>query len=295
MTTPRDPNEERTPNLKNALGDIGLFSILLMGAGGVSSIALLEALLINQNLDFGFFLRGLLTGYNTCLRILSAAIEPALQPTIEWAGSMLGKELSLAPVWRTLFAMSMIFGVSLTRDSWREGYRLSAARGAVWMTTAALLGAVGSGLLPREGSWYESVIGSIQASNGIVLEKNVQANLFAACSGIPIIAGVYIYSLNRGLGNPNVKGNPVLFAVLVIGLFFQTFFLGSAFSLTNHPSLFVSLAGPVTVLASSVLAIQAGTSLGSIAVMRLGLTCLGGFIAAVCLWAADWLSKAVTG
>lgn len=253
--------------LGEALKDLGWFPIMFaVGVGGPSILAIIECVLVNHQLVPA--LQWIVEGYNRIMAVLGAAVEPLVQPAIDWVNARFGWTLELDPVWRPMFALGMIFPVADLRSSRAKGVPQN--QGVPWNTltrsfhyaVVALFVALLAGLL--EATWNNSDMGPIAFAFFIGWLSTT----------VPILV---LRATGRKIGRRAIFG-PIFFS------------FGSGLSILFSRYFGISeIAGPLAAMIFlGVLFVQSGFEEPSRKDTRFGLTILGGFVAAGLILAADW-------
>lgn len=267
--------------LWEAIKDLGWFPLALaVIVGGPSILAILEEVFVKHQLVPA--LQWIVDGYNRVMAVLGAMVEPLIQPAIDWINARLNWSLTLDPVWRPLFALAMVFVLGLARAAWREGAQGQAVGVALGMGLGALLGAVLAGIVPSDGGWW---------AQGLRAAAPVAS--FLSLWGLTIA----VRQINRG--NAEETGPSIIFYLY---FFLSTFvYAGISFALAAGLSSWPDLAAGAGVIALGWVIAVLGIWFLSLGLSgdgdryqtRVGLTILGGFIAAGMTLAADFGLKAL--
>jgi hypothetical protein len=255
--------------LWEALKDLGWFSFwFAVIVGGPSVLAILEEVFVNHQLVPA--LQWIVDGYQRIMGVLGAIVEPLVQPAIEWINARFGWNLMLDPVWRPVFALCMVFLMAFVRKYIRNG---DVAR-AVGVGGVVAIGFLTAALL----------IGLFAAGPGWLAQGAVAAVLIATFGVVGAArnaAGGDWRKVGSAVGN---LGEPVLFLFAIgAGLSFVP-------GLAQSGGLIV-LGGMIALL--GVVWVGSGLSGGDRSDTRVGLTTLGGFVAAGLILAADFALKAL--
>jgi hypothetical protein len=255
--------------LGEALKDLGWFPLLFaVVVGGPSILAILEQVLVSHQLVPA--LQWIVDGYSRMMAVLGAAVEPLVQPPIDWMNAWFGWSLTLGTVWRPVFALCMVFLMALMRTGLRSG---NVARAAI-----------NGGLL---GTWLLAVallIGLFSAGAGWLAQGAVAA--------VPVaMFGFALTAIWAADGN----WRAVRFALAKFGAVSLVLFaIGAGLSfvpnLAQSAGLFV-LSGAVALFGAYF--VSDGLSDRNRDFSRIGLTTLGGFVAAGLILAADFTLKAL--
>jgi hypothetical protein len=106
--------------LAEALKDLGWFPLAFaVVVGGPSVLTILQELFVNHKLVPA--LQWIVDGYQRIMAALGAVVEPWVQPAIDWVNARFGWQLVLDPVWRPLFALTMVIAMGDARTRWRGG------------------------------------------------------------------------------------------------------------------------------------------------------------------------------
>jgi hypothetical protein len=258
--------------LGEAITDLGFFPILFtVAVGGPSILAILEQVLVNHQLVPA--LQWIVDGYNRVMTVLGAAVEPLIQPAIDWVNAQLGWSLTLAPVWRPVFALCMVAVMAQVRTAVREGD----VAGAAGIGSLLSIGFLASALL----------IGLFAAGPGWLAQGAVAAAPFAIYSIFSLVAAAWF----RSRGDWRNAGPVAVF----FGAFSLVQFAAGA-GLSLMPGLAQSgglIALGLAFAMLGVATVALGLSVVNRSGTRQGLTMLGGFIAAGLILAADFALKAL--
>lgn len=138
--------------LGEALEDLGWFPLLFaVAVGGPSILAILEQVLVNHQLVPA--LQWIVDGYNRIMTVLGAAVEPLVQPAIDWVNARLGWSLTLDPVWRPVFALCMVLVMAFVRTSIRHGNIAGAFREGCPIGVGFLVAALMIGIFAAGPGW----------------------------------------------------------------------------------------------------------------------------------------------
>jgi len=132
--------------------DFGAIPMLLAGAGGLSLLDILEGVFIRDSLQWSTPVHWLMVGYDRIVSIISAVLDPVLQPAVRWLAETLDVPLQLQPWWRSIFVLGMI-AVSSRVRVWLGSKDAVSIGLAVSATIVMILGAVVAGLVPSSSGW----------------------------------------------------------------------------------------------------------------------------------------------
>ena len=210
----------------------------------------------------------IVSGYNQLLGVLARLVEPLIQPLIAWLNAVLGLKLELRPHWRPLFVLAVIPAVALLRTHGGFVRPLVMLRGVIFVLLPILLACLMARLVPetREG-WRKGA--------------------YIAAFFVSLVQPILIWELSinvktRGLSIRRALG---IWGLVSAGLGGISLLL--AWSGNGHPLELV--AGIVMSIGGIFLA--HGLKSGSQQTASLGLTILGGFVAAGLILAADAMVK----
>jgi hypothetical protein len=240
-----------------------------VAVGGPSILSIIESVLVDHQLVPA--LQWIVDGYNRIMAVLGAAVEPLVQPAIEWVNARFGWGLVLDPVWRPVFALGMVVVVASARTAIRGGELRNALLAGPFSTAAVFIAALVVGLFAAGTGW---------ASQGAVAGAPL---LLMGATGAAIVFA-------RG------QFNEARIGLLLFSQFSALFFVLGA-GLSFVPGLascsgVLALGGAIALWGALVVA--AGLSTRERLFTRIGLTILGGFVAAGLILAADWSLKALS-
>lgn len=266
--------------LSEASKDLGWFPMLLVGLGGFSILTILEQGVFRQPFELVQIFQWPLDGYHRVMQLLGAIVEPLIQPRIDWVNSRRNWSLTLDPVWRPLFALCMVFVMALIRTEMRTKVRT--ARGIQddidlsQFTIAALIGAA---------SFVAAIFLAVFASVAGWIAQG-------AIAFVPVVTVALIFAIPVGLTGDWIQALGILSGFGAIALVFFAIGAGLYFApgLSEGAGLFalgalIALLGAVSVRVGLITAHRYFT--------RLGLTILGGFVAAGLILGADFGLKAL--
>jgi len=262
-----DEAKPKKLTLGEAIKDLGWFPLLFaVGVGGPSILVVLEQVMVNHQLVPA--LRWIVDGYQRVMAVLGASVEPWVRPAIDWVNTRLGWSMTLNPVWRPIFALSMVFVMATVRTAIRAG----SVGGAVTGGGALSIGSLATALL----------IGLFAAGPGWLAQGAVAALPFAMF--VLVLAAIDAAERDwRGFFSP-VTGFVTLFVfVLGAGLSFVP-------GLAQSGGLLV-FGAVIALLGAGLLA--EGLRGGNRDLTRAGLTILGGFVAAGLILIADFAVTAL--
>lgn len=269
-----------------ALKELGWLPFLLMGVGGLSVIDILETAVFG---DLGLItpFQIVLDGYHRITSLIGALSEPMVQPAIDWLNVRFDWCLKLQLFWRSLFLLAMVFVLGAARansyeDNWRKAVLILIVGGFGAITGAAI-----AGLLPPTGGWW---------AQGLTAAAPLALMVFA--SGIAdAMAMLFAWSSKRSVGR-QLEGS--FYAVIFLG---SLAFLGGA-GLSFVPGLseiagLTTLSAVIAGLGALFLylagyAVRSGDAPSGVVLFRIGLSLLGGFVAAGLILLADWAVKALS-
>lgn len=263
-------DEAKPENLTlwGALKDLGWLPLAFTVIVGAPSIlAILESVFVNHQLAPA--LQWIVDGYNRVMAVVGAVVEPLVQPAIDWVNARLNWSLTLDPVWRPAFALGMVFALAYMRTGLREGSvgdALVSAALTLGFLTAALL----TGLLAAGPGWLaQGAVAAVPvAMCGLVLAAldASSGDWRSARDAAVFFGGLAVFSFAISAGLSFVPGLAQGGGLLVWGGLIALFGVGFALL---------------------------GLSKGNRVSTRVGLTMLGGFVAAGLILVADWGLKAL--
>jgi hypothetical protein len=256
--------------LGEALKDLGWFPILFaVAVGGPSILSIIESVLVDHQLVPA--LQWIVDGYNRIMAVLGAAVEPLVQPAIDWVNARFGWELVLDPVWRPVFGLMMAFFIPMIRALLKSGiFGIVPILGGSVGILAVLAVALCLGLFATGSGWV---------TQGIV-------------AAAPFAAVMFLSALVHAAWGrwAEVRESARIFTGSSIMLF--AFAAGLSFVPGLASSAGVFTIGGV-VMTMGLVTATAGLAFGNRIYSRVGLTVLGGFATAGLILAADWSLKAL--
>lgn len=278
-------DQTRVVTFQDAVADLGWFSWLFaLVVGGPSCLALLQAVFVEHQLLTA--LGWIVDGYNRVLLVIEGALGPLLEPLIRALGEWLNISLLLQPHWKQLFVLGMIFVASYARTAWRGRQHLSAVLVGSGLTILALTCATAASLAPLS-SWLAHgwVAFSMAVLLTVVLAVAVKTTRQFYFRFSPRDkdgvrrgpAGVQHFSKTKYSLNP-----------LALAIPLSAFALGALGALA--PQLQTSagiIAFNLVLLSTGIGAVVMGVRRANLSSTRLGLTILGGFLAAMVIVVAD--------
>ncbi len=284
MADDTSPDKDRL-TLRGAVKDLGWFAWLFtIGVGAPSVLALAQAVVVDYRLIDA--LQWIPDGFNTIMAVLSGLVDPWFDPLLAWLNDRFGWRLTLHDHWRPLFALMMIFVMALVRTSWRDGLRRRATLIGVVTAPLMLLASLGVGLIPLDGVnaqvWWARAV-TQGAIAGVTLGVGTFA--FALAGAAVKFADGREYAARENILTGLLAGGGTggVGCAVAAGLSFVPGVGPAAGAAT--------LAGVIVVFAA--LALNVGLSAAERNVTRLGLTMLGGFVAAGLIAGADAAVKAL--
>lgn len=260
--------------LAELIKDVGWFPMALIGLGGFSTLAIIEQGVLGEPLQLVQVLQWPLDGFHRLMRLLSAGVEPLILPALRWLNAQLSWSLTLNPIWRPLFALGMVFALGFARASWQEGDRGKAFYLGLAFGGGAFIGAAIAGLAPAEAGW---------AAQGLR-------------AGAPI-AGLFALFFLTLAAREALQGKIGEAGKTLVGAgVFLLLFGGASYAVAAGLSLvpglsrtagILTLGGFVALIGLQTLSGGLGNS-NNPTIARVGLTILGGFLAAGMILVADW-------
>jgi hypothetical protein len=270
--------------LPEALEDLGYFwGLFATFVGAPSILTLFQMIFVEHRLIPA--LQWIVDSWNELMALLGAAVEPVLQPLVDWINAQFDWSLTLDPVWRPLFTLGLVFAMAAFRAAWPGAKSAHIARAAVVSTFffgvtgfCALAGAVAASLIPNQSVWW---------SQGLIAAAPTTMFVFGA--GLGLTGGVALVSKWGA-----AMGTFVVFCVasLVFGLIaFAVAATLSFIPAIAHGAGLLGLCG--LVLANGLIALRGGLRRSVLVMTRAGLITLGGFMAAGLILIADVVVKMV--
>lgn len=243
-----------------------------MIVGGPSILAILETVFVDHQLVPA--LQWIMDGYNRLMAVLSAVAEPLIQSAIEWLAAQLNWHLSLAPVWRPLFALGMVVVLGDSRTRLRDGRLGHAITNGICLGSGLFVGAAMAGVAPSSGGWWAQ---GLRAAAPVFCVM-AMASLVDIASDVARGDREHLSKeiVELTLGAPLVGSG--VFA-MAAALYFIPGWAGSAG---------VIVLGVVVVLLGAFFLARGLIRNGNRFDTRFGLTVLGGFFAAGLILAADF-------
>lgn len=289
---------KRWAEFKRRLDDIGAVPATLGGVIGAPSIlSLLQSTYEARDLSAPF--QTIVDGYNQGVASAAGIIEPALTPLVAWIGRLFGWDVGLHPHWRHLFVLCMIYLLAQIRIRRTEKGGLRNWTDLPVEMLFALIGCLAAGIISPKGGWWAqgliaawplSMLWFGQASANIVGHEFTRTFAgFERGKGLSYTLGYVAAGVAIALGR---AGRDLL--IVVPPYFIIGFVLGAALS-------FVPVIGDgAGVAALAVFAIIAGVHFLRIGrsqnqryMTRLGLTMLGGYVAAAIVYGIDVVLKLI--
>lgn len=185
--------------LWQAIRDMGWLPMLLIGLGGFSILAILEQAVFYQPFELVQIFQWPLDGFHRLMMLLGAIVDPLIQPAIDWVNLRFAWSLTLDPVWRSIFAMMIVFLLAVVRSHWTVRRRRIEVSFRFLVTgIAALIGALLAGLVSGDGGWW---------AQGL----RAAAPTTAFC----VLAGVLAAGLNLASGK--VRAQEAFFGTVAVG------------------------------------------------------------------------------
>lgn len=262
-----DETQPEKLTLGDALKDLGWIPILFaVFVGGPSLLAIIESVVVDHQLVPA--LQWLVDGYQRVMTLVGAIVDPLVQPIIDWLNQRFGWHLTLDPVWRPVFALSMITFIALLRTG-EFGATIQEVLISLSFPAGLFAAALCVGLLMRENSWV-------------------------AQGAIAALPPSFIFSVVILVGGSGKSFQAKLSALLFFFLLLLFLFaIGAGLSFVRpfqHASGLVTLGSFIA--ASGILFLRWGLRDNDRDLSRYGLTTLGGFFSAGLILAADWAIEA---
>lgn len=292
-------NSAERLSLWDAINDLGWFFRLYTLIVGAPSL-----LQIGQYAFPHFrltpFFQWIPSGWRQLMDFMGDVVEAWLTPAIHWLDDLLHLDLDIDPIWRPLFALMTVIWASQLRTSLRRDalWRKQGEQPEIvnWVThvlqfPALLLGALAAGAAMSAGGWLAQ---GLAAALPILF--------FQFFTAVAHAVEAVVFALIR---SPNLdKAMRQVTEPAIAGSLFGSvgFALGACLSLV--PSIeraagVLALAGLVgmwgLLLAWAGLSRKAGDGFQDLMATRLGLTILGGFVAAGIIVAVDVVVRLLGG
>lgn len=271
--------------LSEAIEDFGSFPLLLIGLGGFSILAVFEQGVLGRPLELVQILQWPLDGYHRIMRLIGNVMEPLIQPAITWLNSQLNWDLRLDTVWRPLFALGMVVGLSWSRTGFQEGTAVRGTLEGGAITFGALVGSLLAGSIPADGGWWVQGLRTAAPLAGLFVVVNTAVPRLAMFRPTSALADRPIEKIITG-SMILIAGSFLLGGIAFVIAASLSFVPGFSFTAG-----LVTLAGFIALF--GLLFFVAGTSDADPVNARFGLTILGGFLAAGLILTANWGLKAV--
>lgn len=277
-----DSNVERL-TLGRSLQYLGWYSLLLAAIGGLSIIGVLEAVFVDHDFHFVTPLRMVMDGYNNVMTVVWAMLKPLVEPILRSIGHQFHWRLRLGPIWWPIFALLLVWIMANMRASLREGFFEGSWVTVILLTLPnglfALMGALACGLVPHAAIWW------VQGTIAIL------PMVFMGIGGV-FVMGIAAAIMGRQDAPKQIVNHVVSFVVYEA----IAFALAAGLTLIPAIALGAGITAIVAFLASlGLLWTYVGMSSGDRYAARLGLTIIGGFVAAGLVLAADVAVKAIQG
>ncbi|MGE0743086.1 MAG: hypothetical protein AB7O98_17245 [Hyphomonadaceae bacterium] len=267
--------DEKSTSLWRALKDLGWFPLLLIGLGGFSILSIVERIVFRQPLDLYDPLEMILAGYNRLVHLLAGVADLALRPVVTWLSEALGWTIAVDPVWIPLLVLLMIPTISIARATMSSNVKEGLPTFVIFCTVTLLVGALLDGVAAgSQGSWLRYVAPA----------PFIALMIAAAATGFLSYAHELDLDLNRGRARMIAWPATLIAAVIAFVVYRQVG--GGGHVLAVIFLIFGLAAYGAAVLATGLLAGSAGFA-------RVGLTVIGGFLAAALVLGASSILKAV--
>ncbi|MDZ4689705.1 hypothetical protein [Terricaulis sp.] len=265
-----------------AVRDLGWFSWLFaLVVGGPSYLALLQEVFVDHRLLT--VLGRIVDGYNRILLVIGGVFEPLLGGVIRAVSEWVNVSLVLQPHWKQLFVLGMIFVASYARTAWRGKQRVAAVLVGSALMVLALTCAAAASLSPLS-SWLAHgwAAFSMTVLLTVVLAVTVTIRTKRSVGFAPPREGfVRIKNTSRTAYSLNVFALALPVVAFALGAF-------GAFIAQLHASAGI-IAFNLVLLGTGITAVVMGVREQNRSSTRLGLTILGGFLAATLIIVADRL------
>jgi hypothetical protein len=253
-------------------GDVSWLSVVLMVTGGLSLIDVLESAIVQHDLSLITPFEVLLHGYQRMVSVLDAVIVPLVEPIIYWVNDRFRFDLSLHPVWRPVMVLWLVYAVAAARLLWKDGQSLASLFVGVSAGGCGLLTALGIAFLPFDSAER----GELPVAGWIA----VLATLLAVAVRS---ATVKLYQSQWSKEGRYLARLPPYLTVIVL------------------TASYVAIAGLGADKSSNVV-LGVGILVGVLALQfcfekstilrRVGVTMIGGYVAAALILLSDWIVKA---
>ncbi|RYE01979.1 MAG: hypothetical protein EOP50_01055 [Sphingobacteriales bacterium] len=154
--------------VSHLLSYLGLYPALLMAIGGLSTVDIAEKVLAGS-IQWSAPFEIIMEGYRRISSLIGAIFEPIVVPVIGWVETTFGWTLHLQDHWRSIFLLAAMPFFAMTRAAMSEHIKAESAlrdfgkvSAATWRGIVAMIalvagnvvGSVAAGLIPIDGSWW---------------------------------------------------------------------------------------------------------------------------------------------
>lgn len=269
--------------------EVGWLPFVLAGIGGFSVLSIAEDLVFARPLELVAPLQWVFEGYERVVTLVAAVVEPPARFALAEVNARLGLDLHLAPHWRSLFVLLAILGISIWRVSDK---RFSSILKLVGFAFILLICSLVGGLLPREGIRASAIENALSPMSSFLVatigtDWPRVLSLFTLMAVESVIVSVPIMILGLTVmvaaivsGPPAGTSLPSVFLGLLtlpVGGFFVTWCIYDIFKVEFGGAFLglMFLLGLVGVMCAVAGAVSKEDRL-----LRLGLTSVGGYLAA---------------
>lgn len=138
--------------LREAVSDLGWFWLVFTTlVGGPSLLALFQMVFVDHRLIEA--LQWIVDGYNDILAVLGGAIEPYLRRLLDEIARLFSWEIDLHSHWRPLMVLAVLFPSSVCRSFWKLGKYGAAVGAGLILGAGALIGSVAAGAVALDGTF----------------------------------------------------------------------------------------------------------------------------------------------
>jgi hypothetical protein len=287
MADVQDEQQKRL-TLWGALGDLGWFPLVLMGVGGLSIIDILEQAVF-QDLTLIKLFQIVLNGYHRLTSLIGAIVEPLFIPAIDWLNAHFSWHLHLQKHWRALFFLLMIIATAEVRSKWREGSRGQAILELTVTGLGAVVGSAAFGLLPPLSLGRVPGGLSVIAAHGpVFFAMGVVLAIGALRRGHPVRACTLFLTMSA---------STALIAYLVYDQLVATGARANRPVVADYSAGILVMMGELALMGVTMLVLGLRPHIPDLVRLRyfhLGLSILGGFVAAALILLSNWAVMALS-
>lgn len=271
-------SESRNSTLIKALKDIGWFPGLLIALGGFSVLSVVEQAVYREPIELVQPFEWAKNGYERILNLLGEVVRLCVQPFLDWAKTFLGWNIELNSIWRHFFVLLVVPVLALSRAAFSSGRREGLVTFFLVALSFAFAASILAGLVP---------LGTRTWTRFLLLAPIIGLSAIALSTALL----EYAYYLDEKLkeeGRFRIIGRVVMLLGAVV--------VWVAARATVDAVGEISISGLVTCYVIYALALYgghltiAGMVVQNVGYARVGLTILGGFVAAALVLIGTYLS-----